>query len=130
MEIISLILLFIIIGVFGVMLFYPQIEAQRMKGVDVKEVCQTCEDVLLPEGDGLIYFWSPVCGPCKSITPEVEKLSEQRPDVRLVNIAESVDSARRLGVMVTPALVEIKNGRVEQVIFGARTRERIIALQQ
>lgn len=130
MEILSIILLAIIIAVFALMLFYPQIEARRMKGKDVKEICQTCEDVLLPEGDGLIYFWSPVCGPCKAITPEAEKLSEQRGDMRLVNIAESADSARRLGVMVTPALVEIKNGRVSEIIFGARTRQRIISLQQ
>lgn len=130
MEMLSLFLLFIIVAVFTLMLLYPQIEARRMKGRDVKEVCQTCDDVLLPDGDGLIYFWSPVCGPCKSITPEAIKLSEQRSDVRVVNIAESIDSARQLGIMVTPALVEVKNGRVEQIVFGGRTRERILALQQ
>ncbi len=130
MHIVSLFFLILILGAFLLLIFYPFLQTKRVKGKQLATLCSNCDDFELPKGEGLIYFWSPGCGPCKAITPEVEKLSHERDDVRIVNVAESAESARRLGVMVTPALVEVRRGQVADIILGARTRSRILALQK
>lgn len=59
------------------------------------------------------HFWSPTCGPCKTIKPAVEDLKEEFSDVQWVSINTHQDPdgvAQRLGVVVVPTIVIVKNG--------------------
>lgn len=59
------------------------------------------------------HFWSPTCGPCKTIKPAVEDLKEEFSDVQWISINTHQDPdgvAQRLGVVVVPTIVIVKNG--------------------
>ena len=60
----------------------------------------------------LIDFWAPWCGPCRMLSPAVEKLAEARADVAVgkVNVDEAPDLAMRFGVQGIPTLLLFKGG--------------------
>jgi thioredoxin-like negative regulator of GroEL len=43
-------------------------------------------------------------------------------------VQEAVPLARRFGVMATPALVLVRDGRIEQILLGARSEAQIRTL--
>ncbi|MCK5809123.1 thioredoxin family protein [bacterium] len=78
-------------------------------------------------GDALcFYFFSPMCGACKTMTPMMESLQPTFPGViQVVNIQRSADIAKKLGVQATPTTVMIKNGKIAHFIVGVRPSSRL-----
>ena len=61
----------------------------------------------------MVDFWASWCGPCKMLSPTVEKLAGQydgRALVAKVNVDEEPELAHRFGVMSIPTVVFLKNG--------------------
>ncbi len=67
---------------------------------------------------GLVYFFSPRCGACKSVTPRMRALREKNRNVFLIDISQSLDIARALRVMATPSVLEVANGQIVQMHIG------------
>ncbi len=62
----------------------------------------------------MVDFWADWCGPCKMVTPFVEKIADEYDGKALVgkvNIDEEPELAQRFGVMSIPTLVFLKNGK-------------------
>ena len=77
----------------------------------------------------LIDFWATWCGPCKMISPFVEKIAEEREDIKVckVNVDEQEELAIEFGIMSIPTLVIIKNGEVVGQTIGYRNFEELNA---
>lgn len=103
----------------------PWWEARKAKGKDAARLQQVMG---LDNKRHLVYFWSPSCGHCKSMTLVINELMDSRDDVHAINLADQASLARELGVMGTPALAVINKGCVEQVQLGARTQSQILNL--
>ena len=88
------------------------------------------KEVMQAEGTVLIDFWAAWCGPCRMIAPAVEKIAEERPDVKVckVNIDDEQELAIKYGVMSIPTLVVVKNGQIVNTAVGLRPKEEIEAL--
>ena len=88
------------------------------------------KEVLQAEGTVLIDFWAAWCGPCRMIAPAVEKIAEERPDVKVckVNIDDEQELAIKYGVMSIPTLMIVKNGEIVNTAVGLRPKEEIEAL--
>lgn len=70
----------------------------------------------------LVDFWAPWCGPCKQLTPILEKLVKQAEGaVKLVkmNIDDDRAVAAQLGVQSIPAVFAFKDGRPVDAFMGA-----------
>ena len=70
----------------------------------------------------LVDFWAPWCGPCKQLTPLLEKLVKAANGaVKLVkmNIDEYPEIAGQLGVQSIPAVFAFKNGQPVDGFMGA-----------
>ena len=79
----------------------------------------------------LIDFWATWCGPCQKLTPELEKLAEEHPEliVGKVNVedAENVQIAANLGVNAIPALFFYRNGQLVKQLVGFMTKDQLAA---
>ncbi|KAG1653994.1 Thioredoxin [Nymphon striatum] len=76
----------------------------------------------------LLYFMAPHCGMCRHVTPIIDELSNQRNDVKRVDISINADVAKELGVLGTPAFVLIENGVIDKVKLGALPKDKILEM--
>ena len=75
----------------------------------------------------LIDFWATWCGPCKMISPIVEKIAEEREDIKVckVNVDEQEELAIEFGIMSIPTLVIVKNGEIAGQVVGYHNFEEL-----
>lgn len=76
----------------------------------------------------LVDFWAPWCGPCKQLTPLLEKaVREARGAVKLVkmNIDEHPSIAGQLGVQSIPAVIAFRDGQPVDGFMGAIPESQI-----
>lgn len=78
----------------------------------------------------IVDFWAPWCGPCKQLTPVLEKLVlAARGAVRLVkmNIDDHPEVAQQLRVQSIPAVFAFKGGRPVDGFMGALPESQVRA---
>ena len=70
----------------------------------------------------LVDFWAEWCGPCQSVAPVVEAISNKYQDrlkVCKLNIDEAGDTASKYDVMSIPTLAVFKSGQIIDKVVGA-----------
>lgn len=75
----------------------------------------------------LLDFWAAWCGPCRMLSPLVDEVAEENPQIKVgkVNIDEQSELAERYGIMSIPTLLLIKNGEVAASSVGYKPKEDI-----
>src|SRR3984893_4454415 len=78
----------------------------------------------------LVDFWAPWCGPCRQLTPVLEKVVRAaKGKVKLVkmNIDEPPSVAGQLGIQSIPAVIAFVNGQPADGFMGAIPESQITA---
>ena len=98
---------------------------------DLLEVTeQTFEnEVLKSDKVTVVDFWAPWCGYCIKLSPVIEQISKEMPNVKFVkmNSDENENVARDYAVSGLPCLLIFKNGEPQDRIVGAVPKSNIIS---
>ena len=78
----------------------------------------------------LIDFYADWCGPCRMVSPIIDEIAEENPEIRVckVNVDENPDLAGEFGVMSIPTLVVMEKGEIKAKYMGAKPKAQILAM--
>ncbi len=87
-------------------------------------------EVLNSDKPVLLDFWASWCGPCMMVSPVVDEIAEERPDVKVgkVNVDEEGELAQKFSIMSIPTLIVMKDGQIANKGIGAMPKESILEL--
>lgn len=88
------------------------------------------DSVIATDKPVLIDFFAQWCGPCKMMSPIIEKIANEHPEyvVGKVDVDNDPELAQAFGVMSIPTLVVMKNGQLAKQNIGAIPEDQVIAL--
>ena len=100
-----------------------------MSVIDVKTADFETE-VLKSDKTVLVDFWAVWCGPCRMLSPVVDQVAEENPDIKVckVNVDEEQQLAIKYGVMSIPTLLVFKGGELVNQSVGVIPKEEVLNL--
>ena len=78
----------------------------------------------------LVDFWAPWCGPCRMLSPVIDQIAQEQPELKVVkvNVDEEGELAVKFSVMSIPTLVVVKGGQEVNRAVGVLPKSAILAM--
>ena len=83
----------------------------------------------IKEGVVLVDFFATWCGPCKMLSPLLEEVANENPNITIlkIDVDELGQLASRFGVQAIPTLVLFKNGQQVATKLGYQNKNQLLA---
>jgi thioredoxin 1 len=87
------------------------------------------QEVLAADRTVIVDFWAEWCPPCRAVTPVLEKIAGEHPDVLVVKINADDNQATTLAyrAMALPTMLVFQGGEVVKTVVGAKPRAALEA---
>jgi len=111
------------VGLLLVMRVVMVLRARAVQGKAAPSLTGAAGKAIRMGRPALFYFFSPSCGACHSMTPEIMRMRKQRRDsVFPIDISRDMDTARKFSVMATPTTICVSGGIVKKVLIGPQSK--------
>ncbi|MBI5162156.1 MAG: thioredoxin [Micrococcales bacterium] len=87
-------------------------------------------DVLQSEKPIMVDFWAEWCGPCRAVSPILDKIAEEHADklsIVKLNVDDNPETAMKYGITSIPAMFVFKDGEIVKRVIGAKPKPALEA---
>ena len=85
-------------------------------------------EVINSEKTTIVDFYADWCGPCKMMSPVIDKIAEENVEnikVGKVNVDDNQELAMKYNVMSIPTILIFKNGNIAKTFVGVTSKQEI-----
>lgn len=77
----------------------------------------------------LVDFWAAWCGPCSMLSPVVEELAQDHPEIAFgkVNVDEAPELAQKYQISAIPTLLLFRDGKPVDMSVGVKSKKELEA---
>ncbi len=100
------------------------LRAKLKKGKIVNDIGGKIGEAIKKGERVMLYFYSPTCSACKVQTPIIDNLinlADGGVKIFKVDVSRDVNIALKFGVMGTPSIVVVENGRIKEFFVGVKS---------
>ena len=86
------------------------------------------ENIINESKPTIVDFFATWCGPCKMLSPILEKVEEDSKgefNIVKIDVDESYDVEKKYGIMSVPTMIIFKDGDEQEKIVGLRQKNQI-----
>lgn len=78
----------------------------------------------------LLDFWATWCGPCSMLSPIIDEISKENPDILVgkINVDEEPELTEKFGIESIPTVIAMKNGKILNQSIGLKSKEELLLL--
>ena len=91
----------------------------------------TFDDVVLKSDKPIMVdFWAEWCGPCRAVSPILDKIAEENADkldIVKLNVDDNPETAAKYGITSIPAMYVFQGGEVVKRVIGAKPKPALEA---
>lgn len=87
-------------------------------------------EVLESEKPIMVDFWAEWCGPCRAVSPILDKIAEENADklsIVKLNVDDNPETAMKYGITSIPAMYVFQGGEVVKRVVGAKPKPALEA---
>ncbi|TXK18927.1 thioredoxin [Homoserinibacter sp. GY 40078] len=100
--------------------------------MSTKEVTDAsfADDVLASDKPIMVDFWAEWCGPCRAVSPILDKIAEEHAEklsIVKLNVDDNPETAMKYGITSIPAMYVFKDGEVVKRVIGAKPKPALEA---
>lgn len=91
------------------------------------KVTDTNFEGIVSEGISMIDFHAVWCGPCRAMSPIIDSISEEIPDVKVgkMDVDENPETSSKFGIKSIPTIIFFKNGEVVERKVGMASKDQL-----
>lgn len=85
------------------------------------------QEVIRSDKTVLLDFWASWCGPCRMVSPIVDQIAEEHPEIKVgkINVDEQPELAGLYRISSIPTLVVVKDGKTVNQSVGVKPKAMI-----
>ena len=88
------------------------------------------DEVLSSEMPIMVDFWAPWCGPCRAVSPILDKIAEEHAgkiSIVKLDVDDNPETAMKYGITSIPAMYVFQNGEIVKRVIGAKPKPALEA---